>query len=134
MITLRNTLIPFQGYIAITLWPFIFVRRQAWARFTNNVLRHERIHGRQQTELLPVGMALTAVLAVGGAGWWSLLALPMFFWLYGMEWLLAFVWFRDSHKAYRHISFEREAYDNELDPDYLTSRHPFAWLQYIIPK
>lgn len=131
MITIRNTIIPFPGYIAITLWPFIFVRRQAWARFTNDVLRHERIHGRQQVELLLVGAILAAILAIAGCGWWSLLALPLFFWLYGLEWLLGLLYFGDSKLAYRAISFEQEAYDNEHDADYITNRRPFAWLQYI---
>ena len=131
MFIVRNTLIPFPGYIAVTLWPFIFVRRKAWPRFTDDTLRHERIHGRQQVELLMVGAALTAILILSDCGWWSLLALPLFFWLYGLEWLLALVCFRNGKKAYRAISFEQEAYGNEHHSDYLTSRRPFAWLQYI---
>ena len=131
MIIVRNTVIPFQGFIAITLWPFIFVRRQAWARFTNDVIRHERIHGRQQVEMLAVGAVIATVLALCGAGWWSLLALPLFLWLYVLEWLLAIVHYGSSRLAYRAISFEREAYANEHDPDYLKQRKPFAWLRYI---
>ena len=131
MIVVRNTIIPFPGFIAITLWPFVFVRRQAWARFTNNVMRHERIHGRQQVELLLVGAVLAVLMALGGCGWWSLLALPLFLWLYGLEWLLGLACFGDSSAAYRNISFEREAYDNEHDADYLNERRPFAWLRYI---
>ena len=131
MITVRNRFIPLRGFLAITLWPFIFVRREAWARFTAAVRRHETIHCRQQVELLLVGGVLAAVLALNGAGWWSLLALPLFFWLYGLEYVVGLLTLRDSHRAYRAISFEQEAYDNELDPDYLSRRRPFAWLQYI---
>ena len=68
MIIVRSDTIPFRGFIAITLWPFIFVRRQAWAKFTNDVIRHERIHGCQQVELLAVGAVIAAVLALCGAG------------------------------------------------------------------
>ena len=131
MITVRNSVIPFQGFIAITVWPFIFVRRNLWAKFTNDTLRHERIHGRQQVEMLIVGAVFAALLALSGGGWWSLLALPLFFWCYGMEWLLLLVSTGDSHRAYRAISFEQEAYDHELDPDYLKERRPFAWIYYI---
>ena len=131
MIIIRNTVIPFRGFLAITLWPFIFVRREAWARFTAAVRRHERIHCRQQVELLLVGAVLAVVLALSGSGWWSLLALPLFFWLYGLEYVVGLLTLRDSHRAYRAISFEQEAYDNELDPDYLSRRRPFAWIRYM---
>jgi fatty acid desaturase len=131
MIIVRSDTIPFRGFIAITLWPFIFVRRQAWAKFTNDVIRHERIHGRQQVELLAVGAVIAAVLALCGAGWWSLLALPLFLWCYVLEWLLLSIHFGSTRNAYRAISFEREAYDNELNADYLKERKPFAWLRYL---
>lgn len=131
MITIRNKIIPFQGFVAITLWPFIFVRRSAWTQFTNNVLRHERIHGRQQVELTLVGIALCVALALCGAGWWSLLGVPLFFWLYGIEWFIKLFLLGYGHTAYRSVSFELESYCNEHNPDYLESRHPFAWLQYI---
>ena len=72
MFIVRNTLIPFPGYIAVTLWPFIFVRRKAWPRFTDDTLRHERIHGLQQVELLMVGAALTAILMSMAKAIWTL--------------------------------------------------------------
>lgn len=131
MITIRNNIIPFHGFIAIALWPFIFVRHSSWTRFTNDVKRHERIHGCQQVELTLVGIALSVVLALCGAGWWSLLCLPLFLWLYCIEWLVKFFCMGDAAIAYVNISFECESYDNESDPDYLESRRPFAWLRYI---
>lgn len=104
-----NTIIPFRGFLAITLWPFIFVRRAAAARFTEVASRHEHIHGRQQLEML---------------------ILPFFLW-YGIEWLVRLIRLRDSHRAYRAISFEAEAYANEADTDYLSRRRPYAWLRYL---
>ena len=48
MILVNNKIIPFKGYKAVTIWPFIFVREPL-----NEVdLNHENIHGRQQLELL----------------------------------------------------------------------------------
>lgn len=131
MIIVRNTIIPFRGFIAITLWPFIFVRRQTCTRFTNDVLRHKRIHGRQQVEMLLVGTVVSDILAVSGCGWWSLHALPLFLWLYGLEYLLGLFCFGNSKAAYRAISFEREACDNEPDALYLDKRRPFASLRYL---
>ena len=45
-----NKLIPFKGYKAITIWPFIFIRKEC--SFNNVDLNHEKIHLRQQLELL----------------------------------------------------------------------------------
>ena len=128
MIIIRNNLIPFPGYKAITLWPFVFVRKNAW--YSNDTDRHERIHGRQQLEMLLIGM----VLAAFGCGWWSLLALPVFYLWYGLEYIIRLCITRDHDRAYRSISFEQEAYDNERDEDYLKHRRLYAWLRYVFKK
>ncbi len=49
MIYIRSSVIPFKGYKAITLWPFVFYRG---TYPTSRTIRHEAIHGRQQKELL----------------------------------------------------------------------------------
>ena len=131
MIIICNRFLPLRDFTAMTVWPFIFVRSEAWARYTADTHRHETIHCRQQVELLLVGAVLAALLALGGSGWWSLLALPLFFWLYGLEWLVGLLTFRDGNWAYMRVSFEQEAYDNMLDPDYLSRRRPFAWINYM---
>lgn len=93
-----NNLIPLKGYIAITLWPFIFARHE----LSETIIRHERIHGAQQKEML---------------------LLPFYLW-YGLEYLLRLC-------QYRNISFEREAYANEHDKNYLASRKHYSWLKYL---
>lgn len=45
-----NKILPFKGYKAITLWPFIFVKKEC--SFNKIDLNHEQIHGEQQKELL----------------------------------------------------------------------------------
>ena len=66
------------------------------------LLNHERIHLKQQAELLVV-----------------------FFYLwYGIEFLARWFQYKNRHTAYRNISFEREAYANGKDLDY-TMRRPF---------
>ena len=124
-----NDIIPIKGYIAMCLWPLIFVLSKAKARYTDVTDNHERIHAEQQKEMLAVGLALAAVLALLGCGWWSLLALPLFLWWYGIEWLVGIIRYRDKGVAYCAIRFEREAYDHERDLQYLKTRKRFAWLR-----
>ena len=33
--------------------------------------------------------------------------------------------------AYRNLSFEREAYGNENDFEYLKNRKPYSWIKYL---
>ena len=101
-----NRFIPFRGFTAINLFGLIFVRRGM--TFTDVELRHERIHTRQMLELL---------------------VLPFYLW-YVLEWLVRFIVTRDAFRAYRSISFEREAFAHQSDPDYLHRRRHFVWLRY----
>ena len=97
-----------KGYRGITLFPFIFLLRKEDKR--NGVLvNHEKIHIRQQLELL---------------------VLPFFIW-YGIEFLIRRVQFKNWSRAYRNISFEREAYENEKDLDYLKRRSFWSFFKYV---
>lgn len=107
MIIIRNNLIPFLGFSAMTVWPFIFVHKSAW--YSNDTDRHERIHGRQQLEML---------------------LLPFYLW-YGVEYLVRLCITRSRSRAYRSISFEQEAYTHERDQDYLSHRKWYAWMKYL---
>ena len=88
-----NKVIPFKGFKAITIWPFIFVRKEC--SFNEEDLNHENIHGKQQKELL----------------------LIFFYLIYLIEWIF---------KGYKNISFEKEAYSNENNLDYLKNRKSYA--------
>lgn len=107
-----NKIIPFKGFKCMALWPFIFLRKEMVARFTTTDDMHERIHGRQQIEML----------------------LVLFLVWYSVEWLIRLLVYWDSKKAYKNISFEREAYKNERDVEYLQHRKMFAWVKYIFHK
>lgn len=90
---------------AIALWPFIFIRDEG-----NEVtINHEKIHLRQQAELLVIG----------------------FYILYGFYWLKSFVKYRDKVRAYYDIPFEKEAYAAQNDMDYLAKRKFLAWLNFL---
>lgn len=105
----KNNIIPFKGFTAITLWPFIFVRKDEEKYYTDVVARHENIHGEQQKEMLIVFFLL-----------W-----------YGIEWLIKWAYYRNRMTAYKNISFEREAYANQHGVTYTDSRKPFAWIRCI---
>lgn len=112
MKVIENRILPLPGYVAMTLWPFIFLRK-GWY-LTQRTRRHETIHARQQLELL------------------ALPCLPVLFLLwYGVEWIVRSIQYRSFHQGYRNICFEREAYDNDTYVDYLDRRHPYAWLRYL---
>ena len=66
-----NNVIPFQGFIAMCLWPFIFVRNNDAKRYNVVVNNHEHIHAEQQKEMLCVGIIL-AVIGYFFIGLWAL--------------------------------------------------------------
>lgn len=125
-----NDTIPFKGFIAMCLWPFIFVRNNAASHYNTVANNHEHIHAEQQKEMLLVGIVLAAI-GYAFVGLWALLFVPLFFWWYGIEYLYRLCQYRDTKKAYRNISTEREAYANEKDLTYLTNRRRFAWIKYL---
>lgn len=77
-----------KGVRAITIWPWVFYR----GVLTPDIVRHERVHLRQQKELLIIG----------------------FYVLYLLEWFVKLFFFGGN--AYWHISFEIEAYNYGTKP------------------
>ena len=100
-------LIP-KGFRGITLFPFIIVSENDLKQ-NQIVINHEKIHIRQQMELL---------------------ILPFFIW-YGIEFLIKWIRYKDKNLAYRNISFEKEAYAKEKDLSYLKQRSFWKFLNYI---
>lgn len=100
-----------KGYTGITIWPFVILRDgksdmslKAFAFLVN----HERIHIRQQLELLVVG----------------------FYFLYGFYYIKGLVSGKTKFESYRLIPFERESYCNEKNLSYLKKRKIWAWRHY----
>ena len=121
MIKIVNSLFPIEDYIAMTVWPFIFIQKKNERLYDDVADNHEHIHGKQQIEMFIVGI----ILAIGlyfVIGWWCLLALPIFFYWYGIEYLLRSIF--GSGNAYRKLLVEQEAYDHENDMEYLSKRNP----------
>lgn len=105
---ITNPILPPKGFSYINLFGVLFTRRKG-TEISEKTLRHETIHTQQMKEL-----------------WY----LP-FYIIYVVEWLNKLIYYRDTHEAYRNIGFEREAYANEEDPDYLEHRKRFAWVEYV---
>lgn len=59
MIWVKNTIIPFGSYAAITIWPFVFHKLE---KISPRVLNHENIHGKQQKELLIIPFYIIYIL------------------------------------------------------------------------
>ena len=93
---------------AIVLFPFIFIRFPE-DRGNQRLLNHEKIHVRQQLELL---------------------VLPFYVW-YLTEYAVRRLRGHSRMQAYRTISFEQEAYVHEGDHEYLANRPWFAFRRYL---
>lgn len=103
-----NNILPKKGYIAINICGVLFARKE-YKPVTERTINHEAIHSRQIFEMLIV-----------------------FFYLwYAIEWIIRLIQYRNTKLAYRNISFEREAYANQLDMDYLKSRGWYNYMTYI---
>ena len=127
-----NNLIPLKGYTALTIWPLVFARKSE-KPLKMHVERHERIHLRQQLEVILFSAVATAVLilAFGLSLWWMLTSLGVYYAGYGLDYAIRRILYRSPNEAYRNIACEQEAYLNEQDASYLANRRPFTWIRYI---
>ena len=107
MIFISKYLVP-KGYTGITIFPFVFLKSMH-LKSNSILINHEKIHLRQQIELLVIP----------------------FYLLYIIEFSVRFIQYKNWHSAYRNISFEREAYRNESRMEYLKQRPFWSFLKYI---
>lgn len=107
MIKILNKFIPLKGFSAMTVYPFVFIRKGE--KFTNVTERHEMIHAEQQKEML----------------------LVFFYLWYLFEFVVRLIQYRNRNVAYKNISFEREAYDNERNTAYLKNRKRYSFISYL---
>lgn len=101
---IKNSILPIgENFGAINLFGILFIKKDM--KVSNKVLNHEKIHSAQMKELIYI---------------------PFYF-LYVVEWLIRLIIHRgNSYKAYLNISFEKEAYENEKNESYLSTRKKFA--------
>lgn len=101
-------LISLDNAMAITLYPFLFVRTDT--RDNKELIRHETIHIEQQLELFIVGAWL------------------LFIFEYSYARLIKRL---DARQAYYYTAMEQEAHRNAMKEDYLQTRTPYDVLLYI---
>ena len=110
-----NKWLPFEGYMAMTVFNYIFVREEYRNRgLKNTTINHEKIHMSQAYDF-----------GLGFCGFF------IFYMWYLLEWLLKLPWYLFGYDPYRSISFEIEAYSKEYNLDYFTLRKRFNWLRYL---
>ena len=112
-IIIRGNVVPalmsvFISVTAITLWPFVFIRSDV--EDEDRVINHESIHMAQ---------------------YWELWVVPFLF-VYVWDFFRGWFKYRDTHKAYRSIRFEQEAFANDRNLNYLKNRKSFRWRDYEV--
>lgn len=92
----------------MAIFPFILLKS---ARLKNDpeIINHEKIHLRQQLELL---------------------VFP-FYILYFLHYLINLIRYKKHDLAYRNIVFEKEAYSNENNLHYLKSGNWYGWIKEL---
>lgn len=127
-----NDTIPFGRFVALTVLFWLFIRRGK--ELTERLYNHEKIHMRQQLEIVAACLGINAALIAltGGSWWWMVAAIPAPFILYGLS-IFIEILLPPYDQAYRNSCFETEAIYNEHKRSYTRRwwRHLFAWLRYI---
>lgn len=101
-------IVPKLRVAAMAIYPFILIQKAAYKKEAV-LVNHEKIHHRQQLELLVVP----------------------FYLFYLLHYLYNLLKYRKHQEAYSNISFEKEAYAQEQNLSYLSARKWFAWIKYI---
>lgn len=92
----------------IALFPFVLIKNEDDIH-DMKLINHEFIHIRQQLETFVV----------------------IFYLWYGIEYLIRWIVLGSKLEAYRNISFEREAYANQHDKNYLQKRPFWAHVRWL---
>lgn len=110
-----NKWIPFPGFCALTFGSIIFARKKYEQTGLSKVtLNHEAIHEQQWKDF----------------GIWYFGCIIFYLW-YMLEWILKLPMYFWGKDPYSNISFEREAFSNQCDLEYLKKRKRFAWIKRI---
>ena len=100
--------VPFLPATGMALFPFILLK-DVRLKKDKQIINHEQIHLRQQLELLIVP----------------------FYLLYLLNYLVNLIVYRNHHRAYLNIVFEREAYKKDADTDYRKKRKLWAFVHFF---
>lgn len=107
----------------MNLFGALFIREEnRYKEIGKITYNHENIHTSQMLDFVRGNEKL---LIIGGL---------LFYMVYLIEWLIKLIitgFTLGRVKAYKSISFEQEAYDNQFDLLYLENRKSFSWTKYI---
>jgi len=121
-----NKWIPFKRFFAMCLFGIIYIRDFNKDRKVHkSTLNHEGIHLCQIEDFIP---------NKNGKKWKTIFGGCIFYILYFIEWLIKLVisgFTLGKVKAYRSVSFEQEAYNNQYYYTYQKNRKRFAWFKYV---
>ena len=127
MKVIYNKFIPFKGFYAITIIKWIFVREECryldGSSVYNKMVNHESIHEQQILDFTPEIFPSWLRYTIGSI---------CFYLLYVLEWLFKLIpCLITKNNAYRSLCSEQEAFENELDFDYINKREKLTWLKKI---
>lgn len=129
MIKIKNNIIPFGSFKALNLFGILFYKG---TKPSKKVVRHESIHTYQIIEVMLSFLPISLFIGIVTKIWIGiLLFIFSYYLLYFIEYFIRMFMYHTLREAYRNISFEREAYNNEKDLEYLKNRKFFSWLKYI---
>lgn len=118
-----SKIIPFPGFYACTIFNYLFrnpkYKNKPLSKITFN---HESIHVDQQLDFV-----------CGNEKLYILGGIVFYIW-YFIEWLIKLIisaFTLGKVKAYRSISMEQEAYNQDQNLGYLTYRQRFHWMKYV---
>lgn len=103
------------GFKTITLFGMCFTEKDS---LTPKTIEHETAHSKQYFDCVNIGLYLDIILffiIIGNVGpTWNLLyllliPLLLFYILYGVEFLIKWIKYKNNIEAYRNISFEKHA-------------------------
>lgn len=97
-----------KNFRGLAVYPFIFLKDKQ-LKENQKIINHESIHLRQQIEMLWI----------------------FFFIWYGIEFLIRWIQFKSPNVAYFNISFEKEAYANEINLEFLKQRKFWNFTKYL---
>jgi hypothetical protein len=99
--------------IGVTIFPFVFLKKSNVDIISKEMLditiNHESIHLKQQAELLCI----------------------FFYIWYFLEYGIRIILTGNTNAAYKRICFEKEAYVNEHNLEYLKNRKFWSFLKYL---
>ena len=121
---IKNKIFPFGKYRNINIFGILFTKNDQVSVIT---LNHEEIQTVQIKEMLYILFYIWYIIE-----WFTHFIIYIFKWLFKII-ITKFKKCKfNIHYAYENISFEKEAYKNQDNFEYLKKRKHYSWLKYLL--